>query len=298
MNTDYNSYIEAYLSGQMSSEEVSKFESMLEVNPELKQELAWQAEVIQGIGNFRKAELKARLDALDTSIAWWSIAQLAPIGQFLGGTMIAGLLALGGYWIADNSETAMATVESETLKRESDVKIPVPDYQIPDDQKSAFLNEKIKLYQDSISRPSVKKSTTEKEMKLEPSEETNMKEDLAFTPIVIVPTVEDVKLDKTFVPASLPTPDKIERQPEKKVIDVEIVTSRSSKIKYKYYEGKLYLYGKFKDEPYQILEINSTSGRRIYLSYKNLFYKIEYTDKLLPLESITDRRLIQELRIL
>ncbi|MEQ9230349.1 MAG: hypothetical protein RIF46_06670, partial [Cyclobacteriaceae bacterium] len=75
MNLNQQQQIESYLAGEMSAKEISAFESQVEVNPELRQELHFQSEVISGIGEFRKAQLIARLDGLNVSTAWWSVVQ-------------------------------------------------------------------------------------------------------------------------------------------------------------------------------------------------------------------------------
>lgn len=278
MDANHTHQIESYLSGQMSAEEAAKFESLLEVNPELQEELAFQSETIQGIGEFRKAELKARLDALDPSTAWWTIAQLSPVGQFLGGSILVGLLSVGGYFLL--SENAGDPGNEITISAPEYIPQPFM-LELPDIEPVVQERDQLETVVERVERND--KEVVDKS---------------SFTPVVTVPSAGEVETEKAFVPEELPTPDEVDNQPEIETVDVEIIESRSAKIKYRYYEGKLYLYGKFSDEPYQILEINSYAGRRIFLYHKNAFHTIRQSDKPLLLEQITDTKLIQELKIL
>ncbi len=56
--------IAAYVEGELSAEESAQFEQAMEANPELLREVGFQKDIVQGIQDFRKAELKARLDQL------------------------------------------------------------------------------------------------------------------------------------------------------------------------------------------------------------------------------------------
>lgn len=280
MDASQLNQIERYLSGQMSPDEISKFESLAEVNPELQQQLQFQSEIIDGIGNFRKAELKARLEGLDPTPAWWTIAQLTPIGQFIGGGILVTMLGVGGFWLADQGGEAVSNPIEVTAPTEEVFVWDFPEIESPsiEDLESIALEE---------SDPIV----DEKEVVIEEAE--------IFDPVVSVPNAGDVESERDFEPEDLPTPEELnEEKPVESAIDVEIIDSKAAKIKYRYYAGKLYLYGKFQDEPYQILEINSASGRRVYLFHKEIFYSIVPSDKPLALDQVTDRQLIRELSIL
>ncbi|MEQ9229738.1 MAG: hypothetical protein RIF46_03590, partial [Cyclobacteriaceae bacterium] len=128
---------------------------------------------------------------------------------------------------------------------------------------------------------------------------TQPKEEKSFNPIVNVPNAGNVEAEKEFQPQQAPKPEEVEEtEPAKKALEVEVVETKTSRIKYRYYAGKLFLYGKFQDEPYQILEINSAAGRRIYLHHLNTFYEIVQSDKPVNLTEVTNEKLIQELSIL
>ena len=80
-------------------------------------------------------------------------------------------------------------------------------------------------------------------------------------------------------------------------IDVKTENTKSLDIKYKYYDGKLFLSGDFDRAPYEILEINSASGRRIYVKYLDKYYQVGVTDQLTALPEVTDVAIIDELKV-
>ena len=281
MNSSQHSQIESYLSGQMSHEEVSNFESLLEVSPELQQQLQFQSEIIEGIGSFRKTELKARLEVLNPTPAWYTVAHLSPVGQFIGGGIITSLIGVGGF-MAFGSEGDVLPSESIVIDApvKKEIVWDLPEMNPPKVEQIEQLIEEV----DVEAQPKV---TTTKETQV-----------MGFNPIVSVPNAGDVEAEKEFQSEELPAPSEVENRESVNAIDVEIIESRASKVKYRYYEGKLFLYGKFKDEPYQILEINSSTGRRVYLYHKSVFYGIHQSDRPLELSAVTDDKLIRELSIL
>ncbi len=288
MDLNQHNQIEAYLSGQMTPEEVSQFESLLEVNPELQQQLTFQSEVINGIGQYRKTELKARLDALDPTPAWWTIAQLSPVGQFIGGGIIVGFLGIGTYFVVNEQSADLPTEGIEiTAPNPVNVELEIPEIQPLPQLPVASVHSDGQIVEGDIEPDQEEKSPT-----------ADLKED-SFVPIVSVPDAGDVEADEEFQSNELPTPEETpETVTSENPIDVEIIDSKGSKVKYQYYEGKLYLYGKFQEEPYQILEINSAAGRKVYLYHLDVFYHIEPVDKPSSLEKVEDVSLIKELTIL
>jgi hypothetical protein len=282
MKANQHNQIEAYLSGEMNPEQLAKFESELQVNPELQQELSFQTEVIQGIGEYRKAELVARMEAINVSPVWWSFVEQFSALQYIGGAVVATIIG-GAAWFAFQ-DTEELTVEPTDIKT---IVIDTPSsnhyvWDLPIDE----IESKTELI-------------TEEGREVEVLEEEKGNAD-NFSPVVAVPLVNDVEVEKEFVPEEAGEPEEISTKSTSKAtpIDVEILESKGTKIKYRYYAGKLYLYGEFQSQPYEIIEINSASGRRIYLFHMNEYYGITPSDKPVSLEPISDSKLIQELSIL
>ena len=80
-------------------------------------------------------------------------------------------------------------------------------------------------------------------------------------------------------------------------VEIRSVIHKKYTFHYNFSAGTLTLYGNFEDVPYEILEINSASGKRFYLKYKDHFYNIINTAEITPLEPVTNESLINELKI-
>lgn len=286
MNLNQQQQIESYLAGEMNPEEISAFESLIEVNPELRHELQFQTEVIKGIGEVRRAQLLARLDAIEVSAGWWSVIQNSSIIQYVGSAIVVAGFGGAAYWFLNNEPKQVSQDPSDGII------VSAPEYQ---SESWDFPEiERIEALAEETSEQQVEESA------LEESETKSVKEETkkTFNPVVAVPSAGDIEAEKDFVPQGAPTPEDVDKSRVNKTLEVEVVDTNTSRIKYRYYAGKLYLYGKFQEEPYQILEINSTAGRRIYLYHMNAFYTITPTDKPTGLMEVTDQKLIQELSIL
>jgi hypothetical protein len=80
-------------------------------------------------------------------------------------------------------------------------------------------------------------------------------------------------------------------------VEINTVLHKKYNFHYNFSHGTLTLYGNFEDVPYEILEINSASGKSFYLNYKDNFYNIINTNNIIPLQPVTNESLINELKI-
>jgi hypothetical protein len=71
------------------------------------------------------------------------------------------------------------------------------------------------------------------------------------------------------------------------------------KYHYRYFNNKLYLYGNFDQEPYEIVELNNKGDRQLFLSYKNNTYVIEQNvTETAQLKKLNDKMLTKELMLI
>ena len=260
--------IEKYNAGSMSANDATLFEKDLATDPSLKAENNFQSDIINGLKEYRKTQLKCRLDAIDITPRWFDFAQQSTLVKSFGGIAVATIVGGGIFLFSDTKEEAS----------ELDNKIAIMDMNVPVEKTLVFdWNQK-----DIDSTPSEADPKRSKQMPTanEPAREitasleattavaTEVLEEKAqskFYPNFISPDADDiaeteltnVELDEVLVMTS------VENVSEP--IDIETENTKSSKIRYKYYDGKLFLNGDFNQEPYEILEINSAKGRRIYL---------------------------------
>ena len=131
------------------------------------------------------------------------------------------------------------------------------------------------------------------------TEEIPMEEKQGFVPSFEAPNAATIREEETLQISSLDElPGEKLSESTRNPIDITTEITRNLNIKYKYYDGKLFLSGDFDRAPYEILEINSSSGRRIYVKYLNKYYMVETTYRLSFLPEVTNREVIEELKLL
>ena len=106
--------IDNYLTGKLSRKKELQFEQDLAAKPTMQQEVDFQKNVVEGIKNFRKAELKSRLNAIDLSTAG-SYSAWKKIGVTASTILISGVI---GLYITNNDNPITAEVTKVTKKVE------------------------------------------------------------------------------------------------------------------------------------------------------------------------------------
>src|SRR5690606_35623661 len=119
-----------------------------------------------------------------------------------------------------------------------------------------------------------------------------------ITPSVIESYESDEVLDENETEIDAPK-NKLENKiAEESLSAVEIKSDGeyANTFHYKFYNSKLYLYGDFKNIPYEIIEFNTVSGKSLYLYYQGSFYYLELNQmEVSPLQKINEVKLIEEL---
>ncbi|SNT26420.1 hypothetical protein SAMN05421640_3034 [Ekhidna lutea] len=291
--------LDNYHSGQMSDAEMASFEKQLESDPALKAESDLQADIVGGLKEYRKLELKARLDAINVGPTWMEFVGQSALMKSMGGVIVASIIGTGIYFLGekedDVSNTDPITIDAPTNESIEYV------WELGKDETPSQSNQ--------LERPAIANNTDEKNTKPDPGEEEEVvsanqaitKEETIkpFKPSFEAPNAQDVADDSQFAASGLDDlPENTATATSNDPIDVETEISKSTVIKYKYYDGKLFLNGDFNKAPYEILEINSSKGRRIYVYYLGNYYTVSITDKLTTLPEVNDKEVIKELNLL
>lgn len=281
MNNDQQHLIESYLKGDLAPSDRAAFEAQLVKDPELKQEFQFQSEIVEGLRRYRYNELKSRLSAVD--VAPYALPWLTPsiLVKVVGGLTVIGLIGYGILTLPQQSTPTTSSVEeseSVTLNNASS-DVVVPETEAPSSSPVGVVDNEVPEEQSAYD-----------------TEKTSGKQKSNYRPTATVPGATDI-IEDNFSPDDLPKPSTAAAS-GKSQIDVETIETKSARVKYKYYEGKLFLYGKFENNPYEILEINSSQGRRVYLFHMDLYYEILPSDKIQYVIPITNQPLIEELAIL
>ncbi len=291
--TNQQELIDQYHSGNMTPEQIVDFEKQLESNPELKAESNFQSDIINGLREVRKSELKTRLNAIDMNPGWMEFVQQSTLVKSFGGVALATLIGSGVYLYAEKQE----------FTNDNQIAIEIS---APQQEELEFNYDYIEVANTDESN-NVENTLLSQEMKADKSEaeiSSAAKEETStvpapklLTPDFNAPDPNLIEEDGNFEAADLDVLPSVTTS-AKKEIDVSTENVKNVNIKYKYYDGKLFLSGDFDKAPYEILEINSARGRRIYIQYLDKYYQVNTTDKLSDLPEVTDQKLIQELKLL
>ncbi|MFY0601223.1 MAG: hypothetical protein JXR03_16220 [Cyclobacteriaceae bacterium] len=299
-----------YLRGELSGADLQAFEASIASDAAVNQHVQFQKQLVDGIADYRRIQLKARLDAIEVGAGSVGNGMLAGGALKIAGTaLVASIIGLSVYTIwSNNDEESLNQLEisasdSQDLFEEKEIlAIPIPlDLEEPvvsherEEQSAvdAGLDENV-TKEEYTQVPDVRGETI-----FEPTSSSLKSE---FIPEVKVPSLSDVSNEKEFISQEVSIPEvsgnDIVDSEDKKPIDVKTYNRKSEEIRYKYFNGKLFLYGDFKKEPYEILEINSRSSRLIYLYYSEKYYQVEVSDEIKQLNAISDSKLIGELKII
>lgn len=293
--------IDKYHSGRMEETEIADFESQLQSDPALKAESDLQADIVNGLKEFRKTELKARLDAINVGPSWFEYAQQSTLMKSMGGVIVASIIGSGIYFLGEKDgvvETSNPITIDAPIYESTDFVLELGDDNASENETG--LEKPIIAEKRRVTEPQSENSNTAQVI----VESTNVSKDEptkaeVFKPSFEAPPVLAIEEDGKFNSSELDElPENNSAVTKEVPIDVRTENNRSSTIKYKYFDGKLFLSGDFDKAPYEILEINSADGRRIYVHYLGTFYKVGLTDKLIELPKVKDEAVIKELKLL
>ncbi len=282
--------IERYLEGNMSGEELQAFDKLLDKDPMLKSEFQLQEDIISAIKDSRKAELKARLDninvgAYNTGI---SAAKIVLTGA------ITAAIGLGIYFYSQEStENSPSQVQEQPILEDTNAFIQP-------EENGAVSPTQI----EQLDEPILAHNAATEDIVIKEKEDENIKAEAATTvvatPEVTPPTPIEAFEDVEGMALEIKTPsNKLEESlasTEVTAVEIENEEDHGNSFHYKFYNNKLYLYGDFKNIPYELIELNTVSGKSVYLYYKGSFYYLESNQmEISPLNQIKDQNLIGEL---
>ncbi|MFZ2904824.1 MAG: hypothetical protein WAZ98_01355 [Cyclobacteriaceae bacterium] len=277
--------LDDYLSNRLSGEERSAFEKKLETDPELKQEVRFQQDLVEGLRKARMAELKSFLNNVPISPApGGQSSMLLKTGSWVA---VTGLVATALYFYWSRNEATEEIVTPAPVVTEQPERQPV----VPAEDESNTPTS------DGISEGATKVETKEpvkssdNVTKPVVSAESKKREIKAYDPSTEEPEGEVEKyereqfeiISKAFVTSS-----------------IEVETDNTDKkysFHYVFKNGKLVLYGGFEKHLYEILEFISDDKRTVVLFYKSNYYLLD-VNKSTPavLSPIHDKKLLKKLQ--
>ncbi|MEO9485306.1 MAG: hypothetical protein ABJG47_17745 [Ekhidna sp.] len=296
--------IDNYHSGRMNESEMADFENLLESDPAMKSESNLQSDIVSGLKEYRKNQLKSRLDAIDVGPTWMEFAQQSVLMKSMGGVIIASIIGTGIYLYGERMEVLstaeLATVEAlevESIEFVWDLGEEEAESNNSLEKPEQITDQASKKIAEAVPQIEEQSDVVNEEVTAIANNDSEKTE--VFKPVFEAPDAESVEDDAEFSATDL---DKLsessDNAADEQPIDVQTELSKGNKIRYKYYDGKLFLNGDFDKAPYEILEINSARDRRIYVYHLGSYYKVDIADKLTELPKVTNPDVISELKLL
>ncbi|MDW3193968.1 MAG: hypothetical protein R8G66_16460 [Cytophagales bacterium] len=289
--------IDAYLRGELTPAEVSNFEAQLEKDPSLAEELAFQKQVVSGIQQARKLQLKNRLAQVD--VAGGSVAGQSTWLKVAGGVVLATLIGVVTWQLLPEEASASVAgeIDAPTFEVREIPVIEVPEKTIIVEAQLDQVAEGPKAIKVIVPEPVPSdESTTITPVETEEASEDNT----VFAPQVDLPADESELDSSEFEPEDLEETfsNTVIESSDIDALNIERLDQKAKSLRYRYYDGKLALYGDFGDSPYQILEINQQDGgKQIFLFHADQYYRLESTKEEKKLDAIKDAALLSELQV-
>lgn len=312
---NHTELIGSYLEGSMTPDQMLEFENQLHTDPLLRSEFELQQDIVNSLKDFRKSQLKARLDQVPVSVSPVGMIGVKTAAVFV----LSGIIGIGAYlYFSSSFEPKDLTAGEDTMLVEES---PATVSEIPEIQKADQEETSSPQLQEVEAAPKVDVSdqtvaeevntnpvtkvvrepaTVDNSELLEPEEITETEE--VPTPVVNSPEVIDPSLQEDIQEENLEVPTAAIAQKEladNPVVEIETAKKDNTLFHYQYYSGKLYLYGDFRDIPYEILELNSSTGKKLFMFYNQEYFQIMDNQKdLTPLTRLQDQEIIKELDII
>lgn len=289
--------LDDYLTNRMSGRDRLAFEQKLQADPDLQHEYALQNRLIKGIKDARVAELKAMLNDVPIPAKGPGNALATKI---IPGTVAAVIIAAAAYWYISRDDIQMAEpltpAEQENVTEDQPVS---PRAEKEPAEKQEAVNEQTTREPDknqtSAGTEHSKPSLARKPDPLKAPEEKSDTQSPAREPVLDVfdPGAEDRTPGSDIGKEKQPvyTPDK-----SSLLVETDRENTRY-KFHYQFRDGKLFLYGPFEQNLYEIMEFFAGEKRTVFLYYKDHYYRLEEVDsQIRPLDPITDPALLKKLK--
>ena len=277
--------IEAYLNNELSESEGQQLMQDINSDSSLKSDFQFQESVIDGIKDYRKKELIARLDNI----------QVASTGQsmLLKGISIVGIatvVSVGTYFWVNSKDEQPIDIE-ETNNTEQIVTQPEEPQELAiDEVKKEDIAE-----EETITTEKVAETVDST-----PAVTATPKEDKSTViPDVVIPDVEEPESGTSLdVEEDLSAPEAMAASSIRlrSSTDVEVKLNKKYDFHYQVKNGGLILYGNFNDSPFEVIELNTNQGINSYLYFEDHFYSLANdSEEIKPLKVIENKELVKEL---
>lgn len=284
--------LDRYIANGLKDEEKAAFEQQLNADPELKREYTLQQSIAEGIRQARRVQLKTLLNSIPVPAPTGGEAVLA---KTLAGLLVAGAIGAGVYLYLKPGKDNTGTAQQESPATETQPgSVVTPDTAPATETPAAPLAEQ---HETTNAAPTPQAPATNKTARPKDTAVAAPQEPAVTKPNITVfdPSEEAGNTaahdDGTLRESSA--------EPKSAKAEIEVRTDSNNKkytFHYQFKEGKLYLYGSFEKNLYEIMEFFSDNKRTVFLFYKENYYLLnEESEKIRPLTPISDPVLLKKL---
>lgn len=273
--------VDHYVSNRMEAHEKAAFEKRLETDAELRNEVSLQHKVVESIRKMRVAELKTLLNDIPvSSIPTEGTSIAAKIGIWIAATALVGT----GIYLYINQNN-----HKETQPLQKEERNETPAVAEPEKIEKPAQDVDVKPAQDDSNKQN---KTVETHKPSTSAEKKTQEEPVAPSAIdVFDPTDESPKDGEPEAERSK------SGEATAPSILVETIADKKYTFHYQFKDNKLYLYGSFEKNLYEIMEFFSDNKRTMFLFYKDNYYLLNEEDqKVKALAPIKDPELLEKLR--
>jgi len=272
--------LDQYVGNRLNVQDKAAFEQKLEMDAELKNEFLLQQKVVESIRKGRAAELKKMLNDIPlSSIPGEGTSIMTQIGLWV---VVAGLVGTGLYFYFNQQEAKpeiQQPITNEVKAEEPPLAEPQKEEQ-PKPENATVETDKTAKQKNKSIAPNTAAAEKAEEKPVEPSALD------VFDPSEELDNAGQVDSEGHETTVSV-TPS----------IVVETKIDKKYNFHYQFKDTKLYLYGSFEKNLYEIMEFFSDNKRTMFLFYKDNYYLLnEENDKVKALTPINDATLLKKLR--
>jgi hypothetical protein len=280
--------LDQYVANRLTAQDRAAFEKKLASDTTLQNEFNLQQRVVDKIREARIKELKTMFNNVPASALEPTGTSLAT--QIILGVAIVGAIGAGIYLFLSNDDK----VASQPIAKQEEVTSHLPENVEPQQEESS--KQESTAPDEEKSSQAVTPPAENKAQNSAPEASNDAKEEETKGPAPL--DVFDPS-EETESPAATPETKASESSPLSKS-SIVVETDNSDKkydFHYQFKNGKLYLFGAFEKNLYEIMEFFSGNKRTVFLYYKDSYYLLnEENETIKPLAPINDPSLLKKLK--
>jgi len=289
--------LDQYVSNRLADQDRTAFEQKLETDMSLKNEYAMQQKIIGNIREARIKELKTMFNNVPASA-------LEPEGTSLVGKAalwvgVVGAIGAGVYLYVNSEdkkvEEQASVTQEERIAEKSPETIDLNAESTPQEESPAIT----KNEQDNTTTivvPEADNESDEAKISDAPHGIKTDEEPSKPAPMDVFDPTEEAESAREDKSSSTKSDETTPLNKSSIVVETDS-NNKKYTFHYQFKNDKLYLYGTFEKNLYEIMEFFSGSKRTVFLFYKDSYYLLsEENDTIKPLAPINDPTLLKKLK--